>query len=52
VHELLGDPAASASQSPSPQRIPLPLGWMLSDPARMVLDQQVVRQTCLRHRHM
>jgi hypothetical protein len=52
VHELLEDPAASASQPPSPQRIPLPLGWMLSDPARMVLDQQVVRQTCLRHRNL
>ena len=31
------------------QRIPLPLGWMLSDLARSVLDQQVVHQTCLRN---
>ena len=49
VHEVRPDPTAMATEPPSPQRIPLPLGWMLSDPARMVLDQQVVQQTCLRH---
>ena len=49
VHELRADPAVMAAAPPSPQRIPLPLGWMLSDPARLVLDQQVIRQTCLRH---
>jgi hypothetical protein len=49
VHDVRPDPAAMATAPPSPQRIPLPLGWMLSDPARMVLDQQVVQQTCLRH---
>ena len=49
IHELQADPIRMAAVTPSPQRIPLPLGWMLSDPARTVLDQQVVRQTCLRH---
>lgn len=49
VRETRADPATMATEPPAPQRIPLPLGWMLSDPARMVLDQQVVQQTCLRH---
>lgn len=49
VDEIRGDPAVAATEAPQAQRIPLPLGWMLSDLARSVLDQQVVRQTCLRN---
>ncbi len=49
VSEIVTDPVAESRSAPEPQRLPLPLGWMLSDLARSVLDQQIVRQTCLRN---
>ena len=49
VDELRAVAADAAHERPRAQRIPLPLGWMLSDLARSVLDQQIVRQTCAQH---
>lgn len=49
VDELRAVPADAVHERPQAQRIPLPLGWMLSDLARSVLDQQIVRQTCAQH---
>ena len=47
MDELRTAPADAVHERPQAQRIPLPLGWMLSDLARSVLDQQIVRQTCV-----